>query len=135
MVVTLKIQREVAMAKTVKTDKTFDGKFAIGSGATVVMWTDRMAYTVIEVSPSGKQMKIQRDIATLINKDELKVNVGGFAANVSGEQKYTYEPDPTGDIRTVRFVISKMRPQGVWKADKFGIAVAPGRAEFYDYNF
>lgn len=119
----------------------------VGDGATVRGWSDRYACTIIEVSKSGKSVKIQRDKATLLNgpdsgePDALKVYPGGFAAHVSGTQRYSYEPDPEGVIYEVSY-----RKPSTWNADgcwvikgesvRGGRRVTMGqRYEYYDYNF
>lgn len=37
----------------------------VGMGATMLLWTDRHAYTITRVSESGKTFWMKRDIATL----------------------------------------------------------------------
>lgn len=39
-------------------------KPTVGMGATILMWTDRRAATIVEVSPSGKRVGVVEDIAT-----------------------------------------------------------------------
>lgn len=107
----------------------------VGLGATHTIWTDSLAGTIVKVSKSGKSLVWQRDIAILLNKDELKVSVGGFAAHVSGEQKYSYHRNPDGE--TCKFTLRK---NGKWYL--VGAPCGRGnylsigcRSEHYDYNF
>lgn len=66
----------------------------IGLGATEILWTDRYAYTVVEVTNS-RQIIVQRDKA---------VNRGGH-----GHNDWSYEADPAGIRRTVT-----LRKNGRW---------------------
>lgn len=90
----------------------------VGMGATELLWSDRHAYTVVEVSPSGKTLKLQRDIA---------IRVDGLG--MSDGQSYRYEPDPAASLVTVR----KCR-DGRWKSGGSVFAVGY-RSEHYDYSF
>lgn len=89
----------------------------VGDGATHVMWTDRHAYTVIEVSASGKTVKVQRDKATRTD-----------GRGMTDAQSYKYEPDPQGAVRTVRLTKRGWRSNG--EAVLMGV-----RDEYYDYSF
>jgi hypothetical protein len=95
-------------------------------------WSDCRAGTVIKVTPT--RVVWQRDKVTLINRDELTVKAGGFAAHWSGEQKYTYELDETAATTTFT-----LRKDGRWICTggsmSTGRALVPGRLEYYDYNF
>ena len=98
----------------------------VGDGVTINLWSDRHAATVIKVT--AKTVTVRRDKATL-NPDFIP---GGFAAHCTNqsEQRYTYEPDEKGEIRTFHW------------SDKFqrygqpgNLTLSKGRHEFYDYNF
>jgi hypothetical protein len=92
----------------------------VGMGATLIMWTDRHAYTIIEVSKNGKTFRMQRDNA--IRTDEN---------GMSDSQSYRYERDTDGGILTVR-----LGKNGVWKVLKSKTTVGIGfRREYYDYSF
>lgn len=70
----------------------------IGMGATERVGSDCYAYTVIEVTPSGKRATVQRDKA-IATKDN----------SFTEEQEYRYESDPQG----VSFEVS-LRKNGKW---------------------
>lgn len=91
----------------------------VGMGATILGWTDRHACTIIEVSKSGKTIKIQQDTAIRTDKNGM-----------SDCQSYDYSPDPDGCIREVR-----LTKKG-WKITGGGSSVRIGdRDEHYDYSF
>lgn len=111
-----------------------------GDGITLSCGSDREAYTVVNVAP--RRMAVQRDKATLLNgpnsgeTDALVFTPGGFAAHVTGQQRYSYAPDPCGVVVTLT-----LRKNGKWvrkgtpmRSTAAG-AVVPGRHEHYDYNF
>jgi hypothetical protein len=123
---------------------------AVGMGATVTLWSDSHAYTVIAVSKSGKQITLQRDKAVLLNgrdsgeSDALEFTSGGFLGHVEGRQRYRYERDPNG--ATIKATLRSYTTR--WDGKRYycwrqvgtpthrGIRVAVGRrAEHYDYNF
>ena len=63
-----------------------DQAFAVGDGATWTIATDRVACTVVEVSPSGHRVTVQRDKAVMVRGDMF------------GEyQEYEFEPDPDAE--------------------------------------
>lgn len=89
----------------------------VGMGATIVLWTDRKAYTIIEVSKSGKSIVIQRDEA--IRKDSF---------GMSDSQKYEFRSDSNGVTESVRSY------KGKWKS-RIGKVIVGIREEYYDYSF
>lgn len=101
-----------------------------GDGVTVNYFTDSHAYTVI--SRTAKTLRIQRDKATLSPDYKPEFVPGGFAAHCTNneEQRYDYERDPKGEIKTAYWseVYCCFRVGG-------SLIVTPGRHEFYDYNF
>ena len=108
-------------------------EFKVGDGATLYLYSDRHACTVVEAT--AKRVTVQRDKATLVNRDELTFSPGGFAGHVSGKQKYEYERDNEGYRREF-----SLRKSGRWVAkgepDKRGsTTLGFGRHEYYDYNF
>jgi hypothetical protein len=94
----------------------------VGMGATVLGWSDRHAGTVIEVSKSGKRIKVRLDKATRIDKNGM-----------SESQEYTYEPDPDGTEYTF-----SLRQDGKWRlvGEAKGKTVALGyRRHYHDFSF
>jgi len=120
-----------------------NAEYNVGDGVTHTLWTDRKAATVVRVTP--KSVTVRYDKAVLLNgaesgeEDALTVHVGGFAAHVEGEQRYSYEPDPEG--RTFKFT-RRVRKNGkvVYKVAGHGTnspgnELVPGRHAHYDYNY
>lgn len=134
---------------------------SVGDGATIYGYSDRMAYTVIQVSPNKKRIWIQRDKATLLNgfksgaEDALTFAPGGFFGHTSGTQRYSYEPDPEGEIKVATLREVKCRKGSDWRAlpgdavetrfiwklsgwptkTRGGEVTIGIRDEHYDYNF
>lgn len=101
-----------------------------GDGVTVNLYTDRHAYTVI--SRTAKTLRIQRDKATLSKDYKPEFIPGGFSAHCTNnnDQRYDYERDPDGEIKTAYWSEAKccFQVEG-------SLMITPGRHEFYDYNF
>lgn len=96
----------------------------VGDGATLCYWSDRHAGTIIAVSPSGKRISVQRDIATRVDSNGM-----------SGNQEYTFLPNPASHIYEFT-----MRKNGyfvqVGEDMKNGtICHTTGRYEYYDFSF
>lgn len=70
----------------------------VGIGCTECMFSDRHAYTIIDVSLNGKKIVVQEDIATRIDKNGM-----------SESQTYDYTPNPNG-----KTVIVTLRKNGRW---------------------
>lgn len=102
----------------------------VGDGATVNLYSDRHAGTIIKVTKSS--ITIQRDKATLDPNFKPEWVAGGFAGHCTNqdEQTYTYERNQNGSTTTIRW--SR-------KYNRFGtpgnLTASKGRHEFYDYNF
>ena len=96
-----------------------DVKPEVGVGGTVMYWSDREPVTVIEVSPSGKTVKVQADSYT-------RVDTNGM----SDAQRYEYERNPNGTVMTFRY-------SAKWKAFKSGSTklVLGRRERYYDFSF
>lgn len=95
---------------------------AVGMGATLLMWTDRKAGTIVEVSKNGKEVVFQEDKA-------IRVDSYGM----SDCQEYRYEPDP--GAAKVRY---SLRKDGSWYAvgSKRGCPLMLGKRDaYYDYSF
>ena len=96
--------------------------FSVGDGATLCLWSDRHAGTIVE-TPNDKTVVWQRDKATRTDENGM-----------SDAQSYRYERDENGEKTTFT-----LRKNGYWIARganmKNGTYLAAGRAEFYDYSF
>lgn len=87
----------------------------VGMGATILMWTDRHAGTIVKVTPNT--FTLREDTATRIDGNGM-----------SDAQAYEYAPNPAG-----REWIFRLTKKG-WRSK--GTAVALGvRHEYYDYSF
>ncbi len=77
----------------------------VGDGATEYCWSDRHAYTIVEVvSPTC--IRVQRDIAKCLSYEQ---------------QTYSYEPDPSAVVQVLVLTVTKRYPDGKWvrKTDGF----------------
>lgn len=103
--------------------------YKVGDGATIRYWSDRNACTVIKVTPNS--ITIQRDKA-ILSPDFHPDWSGGaqpYCFN-NGDQTYTYERDPNGEIYKAYY---SARKRGYFVNKTLRVIV--GRHEFYDYNF
>jgi hypothetical protein len=92
----------------------------VGDGATIQLWSDQHACTVIQVTQNGKRIVVQRDKA--IRTEPI---------SVSDAQEYTFEPDPNGSI-----IIASLRQDGIYREVGGTTPIYIGsRHEFYDYSF
>jgi hypothetical protein len=92
----------------------------VGMGTTELCWTDRHAYTVVEVV-SDRKIIVQRDTATRSDKDGM-----------SDSQSYTYTPNPNEP----RLVLT-LRKDGKWRrmGDSGNVFALGFRQEYQDYSF
>ena len=115
----------------------------IGDGVSVSLYTDSEAFTII--GKTAKTITLRCDHATLLNKDELKFVVGGFAAHCQNQedQRYDYAPNPDGHVVKITLRCwndaegnqrRKWKRTGVSVREIGGSAFA-GRRKFHDYNF
>lgn len=99
--------------------EVFD-QIEIGDGATILMWTDRKAATVIEKRPGRYPVVvIQRDRAT-------RTDDRGF----SEMQDYEFERDPAGAIEEVSYRRGAWRVRGSDNGVRFG-----ARDHYHDFSF
>lgn len=113
----------------------------VGDGVSVSVWTDVDAYTIIRKTAST--ITLRCDNAELLNRDELHFDVGGFAAHVTGEQRYAYTPNLDGSIVKItlrRWSDGDGNERRKWKragtgAHEQGGNAYAGRRKFHDYNF
>lgn len=109
----------VNLMMTNTAEKNAEPKPEVGMGATIVMWTDRHAATVIEVSKSGKTIRIREDHAERTDKNGR-----------SDAQSWSFTPNENGRTYTVR-----LTKRG-WKVSGGGPSVVLGvRSEYYDFSF
>lgn len=92
-----------------------------GDGATLVMWSDRHAGTVVSVH--AKLLYWQRDHVERLDSNGM-----------SESQSYAYYPNPEAPVEAFT-----LRKNGSWvrKGEGFknGTRIIPGRHEYYDYSF
>ena len=77
----------------------------VGDGATIVLWSDRHACTIVKVTKAF--VWVQRDQAVLSGDWKPEWISGGFGGHCVNqhEQRWTYTPDPSGVI--IKFAWSK----------------------------
>ena len=97
---------------------------AVGDGVSICYWSDRHAGTIIHVSPSGKRIVVQRDVA-------IRTDSNGM----SDDQRYEYLRNTKGATYTFT-----LRKNGRWvqvgEEMRDGTScLTSGRYEFYDYSF
>lgn len=95
----------------------------VGMGATVIMWSDRYAVTIVEVSPNGKSVKVQSD-------NYKRTDTNGMSEN----QSYEFSPNPDAPITTYT-----LRKNGRWVhqgSSMNGQGLAIGfRDAYHDFSF
>ncbi len=102
----------------------------VGDGATINLWSDRHACTIIKVTKTT--VTVRRDRAILNPDFKPEFVIGGFAGHCTNqsEQSYTYERDEQGEVTTIHWS-EKYQMYG-----RPGFpTLSKGRHEFYDYNF
>ena len=116
----------------------------VGDKWTFIVYSDRHACYVEEISKNGQQLVLREAKATLLNgansghPEALQFSPGGFLGHTSGEQIYEIEPNPEGAIRRVSLRFVNGRPK--WKqvgepAKSPGCCAVPGHSHYYDFNF
>lgn len=91
----------------------------VGMGVTELCWSDRHPYTIIDISPTGKTITIQRDTAIRIDKNGM-----------GDSQTYKYERDNNGIIYKAR-----KDKSGRWKILRGNRINIGKREKYYDYSF
>jgi len=95
----------------------------LGMGATLLLYSDRHAYTIIGISKSGKTLTLQRDEVTRVDKNGM-----------SEAQIYEYAINPNGHIIKARY--NAKRRQWLQSGGDYRPVVMLGdRREFYDFTF
>ncbi len=92
----------------------------VGMGATMLMWTDRHAYTIIEVAKNGKSFVMQQDTARRTDNNGM-----------SECQTWDFTRNPEGAKVTVRMSKKGWRVGGM-KGNKVLVGV---RDEHFDFSF
>lgn len=99
----------------------------VGMGATECCWSDRHAYTIIEVL-TPTRIVVQQDKAIRTDKNGM-----------SDCQDYRYEPNPKAAKEELVFKKTKRVPHGRWVRKHEGIKGTPfvvgHRDEHHDYSF
>ena len=115
------------------------GIFAVGDQVHVKEWSDVHPGTVVEVSRSGKMVKVRMDSASLAEGEMPEVIPGGFVGHCTNQHdlKYDIVENLNGHIRT--FSLRKWRGRYVWTERGMNpdgkMAIASGWRRFHDYNF
>lgn len=90
----------------------------VGMGATICMWTDREAGTVVRVSPSGKQCYVQVDNAVRVDKNGM-----------SDCQTYEYTQNQNAAIHKFN-----LRKDGKWHGQAGWLMIGK-RMAYHDFSF
>lgn len=104
----------------------------VGMGATILLWTDRNAATVIFVDEKMRIVTVQADKATRIDKNGM-----------SEMQEYEYEQDLDGSLYTFRRnkvggwdQVRLNEKTGRWNKVHGGVGLILGvRRHYYDFSF
>ncbi len=101
-----------------------------GDGATINLFSDRHAGTIVKVTKST--ITIRQDKAILNPEFKPEFIPGGFSAHCTNQdcQTYFYEPNINGNETTIHWS-SKYNRYGT----PGNVTASKGRHEFYDYNF
>jgi hypothetical protein len=96
----------------------------VGMGATILMWSDRHAATIVEVSKDGKRVVIQEDNAVRTDKNGM-----------SECQDYTYSPNPNAAKQ-----VFTLRKNGTYVQEgssmRSGTIIRIGeRDSYHDFSF
>lgn len=88
-------------------------------GATLILYTDRQAYTIIEVDKSGNSFKMQRDRADRVDSNGM-----------SECQKYKYTRNKDEAVCLVR-----KANDGQWYTKGGSKVIVGRREEYHDFSF
>jgi hypothetical protein len=92
----------------------------IGMGATIVMWSDRLACTIVQITHGGKRIVIQRDTISWIPNP-----------SAPSSPIFQYSPNPQGGIYH-----ATKRKDGSYRLTRKTTMVWIGtRQEYYDRDF
>lgn len=93
----------------------------VGDPATLLMYTDTHAGTVVHVSKSGKTIRVQQDKATRIDNNGM-----------SESQTYDYSRDPEGSVTAYRFSAKRGWINSRAAASRCLVGT---RREYHDFSF
>jgi len=97
----------------------------VGMGATIIMWSDRHAATIIEVARFKTGARAGQVKAVTVQEDHAqRVDKNGMGDN----QHYVYLPNPQGNTWTF-----KVRPNGSFGDKMWSLAIG-FRDEHYDFS-
>lgn len=88
----------------------------VGMGATILMWTDRKACTIVKVTRT--QVHVQEDIATRADSNGM-----------SDAQDYTYAPNPAAPV-----LVYRLNKRGAYKGPLGQLRIGE-RCSYHDYSF
>jgi hypothetical protein len=128
------LQREACDKTTSWERKTQDFEVNVGDGATICMYSDRHAATIIEIGENGRYITVQQDDAKRILKP------GENAMSDCQDYEYTRNPAaPTYTFYRTRKDKNKYTDNGRANRDGsngYGSVLWIGvRDEYYDYSF
>lgn len=99
----------------------------VGDGATVHLWSDSQAYTIIKRTPCALTLRRCKAIRDFTPEWEI----GGFSAICTNidDQKWKYEEDENGEVIVAHW-------SNKFKRFRYNdMFISAGRREYYDYNF
>lgn len=103
--------------------KTRDTMPAVGMGATILMWSDRHACTIVSVEKNGKRIGVQRDHAKRTDGNGM-----------SDCQSYEFTPNSEAHVE-----FFTLRKNGNYVREGDSIKGSPlkigARSEYYDFSF
>ena len=92
-------------------------RHTIGTGATILFWTDRYAGTIIKIT--AKQIHVQEDTITRTDSNGM-----------SESQSYDYAPNPNGKVHVFR-----LNKRGRYRSPQ-GCGLCIGeRDQYHDFSF
>jgi len=111
--------------------------FKVGDRACWHLYSDSKPVSVVKVSPNGRRVWVREDDAKLVNAEDLKFQVGGFAGHCVNNHAQQWECFEDPDGRVVSFSLRLWRGRYVWAlSDPSGrMELSMGWDRHYDYNF
>ena len=103
----------------------------VGMGVTVTLYTDRVVYTIVRVSDSGKNFWAVEDKVTKNPNFTPDFRAGGFFGTVVNQDDQTWIYAP-GDEEPKRFSQTKNGNYSIKGNKRVRVGV---KSYYYDYNF